>query len=324
VVMMLRGFPICHPDRVEGLCVFWVTQAITGVSSLLSIRCVIWARYLMSRRKLVLNFLILVLLGLNANAQQQFEITGSDMLLSLGSQLTQVYQKRFPQMVIMVKGGADAAEVKNADHRAIVQSHGTLVAPARYVFPVAIEAITIYVNETNPVRTLTISQLRGIFRGDIINWKDLGGPDRRIHPYGADNTTGLQSFFTQAVLKGEESDNYEGKANTKAMLDAMSDDPAAIGFGIYDLAPGVSIVALKAGPASDSVLPSIQNFRSRTYPLTRQIFWAVPRNASPSVKSFCAWVLSREGQLVVEAAGFQPLLPGERESNIALLTQPKQ
>jgi phosphate transport system substrate-binding protein len=166
--------------------------------------------------------------------------------------------------------------------------------------------------------------LRSIFRGDIVNWKELDGPDMRINPYGADNTTGLLNFFTQMVLKGEDSDSFVGKANTKAMLDMISTDRGAIGFGIYTPDPRVGIVALKAGAMSHAVLPAIQNFRARAYPLTRQITWAVSRDASPAVKSFCSWVLSREGQLVVEAAGFQPLLPAERESNIELLANPRQ
>src|SRR5215470_12652257 len=225
----------------------------------------------MSRRRIAFIFLTFFSLAFRAGAQQQFEIAGSDMLLSFGTQLSKVYRQRFPQSEITVKGGSDTAQVMNNDLHAVVQTHGSLVAPARYVFPVAIEEITIYVHPSNPVKELTINQLRGIFRGDIVNWKDIGGPDARIDPYGADNTTGLLNFFTQAVLKGEDSDSFVGKANTKAMLEMISSDPGAIGFGIYDPDPRVAMVALKGSTTTEAIPPTIGNFRWRVYPLTRQI-----------------------------------------------------
>jgi len=88
---------------------------------------------------------------------------------------------------------------------------------------------------------------------------------------------------------------------------------------VLDANPAVRAVAIKSGLTSLATEPTIPTIRSRRYPLTRHIYWAVSPNASHGVKEFCGWVLSSEGQLVAEGAGYEPLLPQERSAGLARL-----
>jgi phosphate transport system substrate-binding protein len=60
--------------------------------------------------------------------------------------------------------------------------------------------------------------VRSIFLGQITNWKELGGPDRKINLFAGESTTGTLAFFQEAVLHGEEPYPFEGKNNTHSLL----------------------------------------------------------------------------------------------------------
>jgi ABC-type phosphate transport system substrate-binding protein len=119
------------------------------------------------------------------------------------------------------------------------------------------------------------------------------------------------------VLRGEEPYPFVGKANTKALLDEIAAKPEAIGYGSLASGPGKRAVAIKFGPTSVGIVPTEDAIRARKYPITRTISWVVPRKRDRNADAFCRWILSSEGQLVVEASGFEPLLPAERQKALA-------
>lgn len=65
------------------------------------------------------------------------------------------------------------------------------------------------------------------------------------------------------------------------------------------------------------IVPTEDAIRVRTYPITRHISIVTPRKRDPNADVFCRWMLSSGGQLVVEASGFEPLLPAERQKALA-------
>jgi phosphate transport system substrate-binding protein len=125
---------------------------------------------------------------------QQITVRGSDTLIYLGQRFAAVYSRNFPGLHIGVLGGgwtpgvnaiasgrADVAQTENDPS----PLPGDLVS-----FPVGVQAIVVYVNESNPVRELTIGQVRSIFMGQTTNWKTFGGPDSTILLYAGESTTG--------------------------------------------------------------------------------------------------------------------------------------
>ena len=248
---------------------------------------------------------------------QTTHIGGPYTLIYLGQRFVEQYRLKHPGAQFTVQGamstGSKAADLD------IVQSEGSGPMGKRVAFPIGIHGIAIYVNKANPVWDLSIAQVRAIFLGQITNWKELGGADRRIRLLAGESTTGTLAFFQQAVLHGEEPYPFEGKNNTHALLEVIAADPAAIGYGTLDANPGVRAVSIKSGLTSLAVEPTIPTIRSGEYPITRQVYWAIGPNAPREAWEFCGWVLSAEGQLVVEGAGFEPLLPRERSAGLARL-----
>ncbi len=247
---------------------------------------------------------------------QPMRIGGSDTLIYLGQRFVEQYRAKHPSAQFAIRGSGTAA---NADELDIIQIEGSRAVGKRVAFPIGIHGIVIYVNKTNPVRELSLAQVRSIFLGQITNWKELGGPDRRINLFAGESTTGTLAFFQESVLHGEEPYPFEGKNNTHALLEVIAADANAIGYGTLDANPGVRALSIKSGLTSLAVEPTISSIRSREYPITREVYWAVSPNAPRETKEFCAWVLSSDGQLVVEGVGFEPLLPQDRSAGLTRL-----
>jgi phosphate transport system substrate-binding protein len=246
---------------------------------------------------------------------QTTHIGGSDTLIYLGQRFAEQYgAKHSTPHFVVVGGGADKSEELD-----IVQTEGFGATGKHVAFPIAVQSIVLYVNKSNPVRELSIAEVRKIFLGQITNWKEFGGPDRKINLFAGESTTGTLAYFQQSILHGEEPFPFEGKSNTRALLEVIAADPAAIGYGTLDSNPAVRALKIKSGLISLAVEPTIATIRSREYPMTRHIYWAVSPNPSREVKKFCGWVLSSEGQLIVEGAGFEPVLPKERGAGLTRL-----
>jgi phosphate transport system substrate-binding protein len=261
-----------------------------------------------------------------ADTQQQLSIRGSDTLIFLGQRFAAMYARASPDTRIVVRGGGSQAALnavlaKQAD---IAQFEGEPSASnsSEFVsFRAGVQTIVVYVNELNPVRELTIGQLRSIFLGEITNWKSLGGPDTTILLYAGESTTGILAYFQDSVLRGKEPYPFVGKSNTMELLSEIASHPQAIGYGSLASARGTRPVAIKLRPTSLGIMPSEETIRSMRYPIARYVSWAVPRRRDSAVDTLCHWVLSTTGQLVVEAAGFEPLLPAERTRALAKLDQ---
>ncbi len=279
------------------------------------------------------NFVILIVTAAlvlpNSAHAEPLSIRGSDTLIYLGQRFAALYSRRSPDTQIIVQGGsaqtgsAQAVKALSAEETDIAQFEGAPLSRASLdivSFPVGVQAIVVYVNESNPVRELTIGQLRSIFMGEITNWKALGGPDTNISLYAGESSTGTLTYFQEVVLHADPYP-FVGKSNTKALLDEISSHPEAIGYGSLASAQGVRAVNIKLSPTSLAVAPTGDTIRSRQYPITRYISWALRRQHSPALDALCRWVLSPEGQLLVEGVGFEPLLPNERSAALEKLQE---
>lgn len=264
-----------------------------------------------------ISFLALVssLVFVHAVRAQQatsVDLKGPDTLILFGQKINQLYQQKQHGTAIRVSGGGveSAAAQLLKGQIDIAQSHGELrpeLAKGLLPIPIGVEAIVIYVNASNPVNELSVAQLRGIYTGEILNWKQLGGPDRRIAVFGGDSTSSMNPYFAEFVLHGDTSFSYMGKPSTKELLDTVGSRPDAIGFAGLGSSPNTKALRIRASVGSKAIEPTFDNVRSLDYPLARYIYWYLTHQPRNGVKEFCEWMLSSQGQLVVEGVGFQPL-----------------
>ncbi len=180
------------------------------------------------------------------------------------------------------------------------------------VIPVVHEGFVFLVNEDNPVDGLTLEQIRDIYTGKISNWQEVGGPDLEIRAYQRPENSGSQTGFLELVM-GEETPmepiTEQVVAEMGELIDAVAtydNQPDALGYSYYyfvmDMWGNEKIKLLKV----DGVYPDKETIRDTSYPL-HTAYYAVIRKDEPvdsPVRQMISWLLSEEGQQLVEEAGY--------------------
>ena len=178
----------------------------------------------------------------------------------------------------------------SAEQRAYAEEQGVELV---YV-PVGLEAFVFFVNAENPVESLTVDEIRSIYAGDIQNWSEVGGANRVINP-----VTRLEGSGSQSMMDAFMGDTPIGGKSPFAMFGG------AIGFSFrYYLDDMVDNNGVKMLPVN-GVYPSRDNIRARTYPIIAQ-FYAIYRanNENENIPRLIDWILSEEGQALIEACGY--------------------
>ena len=220
-----------------------------------------------------------------------------------------------PGISVYVEGGGSATGFQGLEDGTVdiamasrlIQSEEASVLAKKYgtigiSYLVAKDALSIYVNNENPVNDLTLSELKSIFTGEFVNWKQVGGWDAPIEIALRPPTSGTHVYFNDFVL---ENAGFTDKAisipSNTAEFDFIQKHKNAIGFaGLYS--PGTIKKCLINGIAGNE-----ENVKNDSYPLIRYLYLYTINEPSGVRKKFIDWVLSTEGQKIVQKTGFIPL-----------------
>lgn len=160
--------------------------------------------------------------------------------------------------------------------------------------PVGLEGFVFFVNKNNPVDNLTTQQIRDIYSGKYTNWADVGGPNRIINP-----VTRLEGSGSQSAMNA-----FMGETKI-APKSPLAFTGGAIGFSFrYYMEGIVENDGVKMLSLND-VEPSAENIRNGTYPIIAK-FYAIYRadNKNENIPVLIDWILSDEGQKLIEESGY--------------------
>lgn len=253
-------------------------------------------------------------------------VKGSDTVLPLSQKEAEVYlQKDKAASVAIIGGGSGvglAALIDGtcdiAQSSRPIKSKETRQAKQKGVNPVetvvAKDALTVIVHPSNPVKKLTVQQIGDIFTGVITNWKDVGGPQKSIVVYSRESSSGTYAFFREHVLANKE---YTSAAllapATGAIVQSVSQTEGAIGYvGMAYLTPSVTALEVAAEAGKPYVPASTANALDGSYPIARELFYYTNGQPKGEAKAFIDFILSPEGQKLVEDVGYVPVKPGAR------------
>jgi len=179
--------------------------------------------------------------------------------------------------------------------------------------PIALDALAIVTYPDNPLNTLTISQIAGIFSGEIKNWSQVGGENQRIHLLSRDNNSGTWDTFNSLVLKPrklklhEDSKRHESSAELVA---SVVNTRGALGFVGVAYAGEAKLLKVAANANEPGTRPSGYTIGTQAYPLSRKLyFYTAGRKNSPLAKSFIQFVTQNEGQKEANNAGLISYYP---------------
>lgn len=236
-------------------------------------------------------------------------IAGSTSVQPLVEKLAEVYMAANRGVRIDVQGGGSSVGVKSvaqamADIGNIsreLQDTERQSYPDLQVHKIALEGMAAVVHPGVVVDRLTTAQVQGIFAGEITNWSEVGGAARPIVIVAREEGSGTRDYFQERFMGQEKQIAAEAilqNANG-ALRTAVSSTPNAIGF----LSFGYLDAATKA-LAIDGVEPRLENIRNGSYSAVRPFSMLTRGEPSAPVEAFLGWILSDEGQRVVESEGY--------------------
>jgi phosphate transport system substrate-binding protein len=248
-------------------------------------------------------------------------IKGSDTMVILGQRWAEQYMAKVPATTIQVTGGGSGTGISALINGTtdICQASRTMSEAEKNnlkekyktsgeEIPVARDGLSVYVNAANPIKDLSMDQLRLIFTGKITNWKEVGGKDANIILYSRENSSGTYVFFKEHVLKNADyAQRAQSMPGTAAVVNAVSKEKNGIGYGGAAYAKGIRVLKIKKDADSPAVEPNLANVQNGSYPLSRPLFFYLRNKAAGDIKSFIDWVLSAEGQAIVTKVGYFPV-----------------
>ena len=179
------------------------------------------------------------------------------------------------------------------------------------VFPIAFDGLAIIVNHTNNVENLSRQELFDIYKGKITNWKQVGGPDRRIAVVTREASSGSRYSFESLlgltkVIKGRQVSDINPNnlvVNSNSMVKTIvNHNPHAIGF-ISEGSVDASIKELRF----EGIEANPANIAAKKYELSRPFLMLHKKdNLSKDGKDFIKFVQSKRGQELISQYGYTP------------------
>jgi phosphate transport system substrate-binding protein len=276
----------------------------------------------MKKNRLIIAVLLTVTLITGASFMQQTKITvkGSDTMVILAQRWAEIYMGKNPGATIQVTGGGSGVglaalingttdiatssrPIKQTEIEKLKARYNTLGVE----IPCAKDGITIFLNESNKVKELTLKQLSDIYQAKITNWKQLGGDDASIKLYGRENSSGTYTFFKDEVIKGDYAASCQTLPGTAAVVNAVKKDKNGIGYGGAAYAQGVKHCMVKKDANTAGILPTPETIAKNQYPITRYLYIYLRNRPTGEVKKFIDWILTPDGQKVVTEVGYFPV-----------------
>lgn len=254
--------------------------------------------------------------GAETELTGSISVEGSDTMVNLGQAWAEVFMTENPGVMISITGGGSGTGIaaltngtvdfanasREMKDEEITEAQGKGIEPVEH--EVAKDAIAVITNPDNPVTALTLDQLGKIYRGEISNWKDVGGPDKKIVLLSRDSSSGTYEYFKEEVVGKELEYAKEAKLlpSTQAIVDETKSNPDAIGYiGLGYLTDDVKVLEI------DGKAASLEAALDGSYVLSRGLYMYSNGEPAEVMKAYLDWVLSPEGQKVVEDQGFVPL-----------------
>ena len=176
--------------------------------------------------------------------------------------------------------------------------------------PIGTEAFVFFVHKDNPITNLTTEQIKDIYSGKITNWKDVGGKNEKIAAFQRNEGSGSQS-----MLKRFMGDTPITDAPTEMVNDLMAgiieqvadykSKTNSIGFSFRYYVEGIIKNPDIKMISIDGAAPTSENIRNDSYPVLTPIYAVTYKeNQNGNVDKLLEWILSDEGQYIINETGY--------------------
>lgn len=260
--------------------------------------------------------LVTVLFTTSAVWAGSVQINGSTTVLPIAQKVTEGYMKEYPDVSISVSGGGSGNGIKAlidgttdiANSSRFIKDEEVKLAVEKGAYPVpfaiAYDCIVPVVHPGNPVKGLSLDQLKDIYTGKIKNWKEVGGSDGEIVVISRDTSSGTYEVWEEKVMKKERVFNGALlQASNGAIVQTVSKNKYALGYlGIGYVDKSVKALTVNGIPGNE------ETTLSGKFPVSRPLFVFTRGWPSGDTLKFINYMLNpQKGQKFVKEAGFVPL-----------------
>ena len=240
-------------------------------------------------------------------------IKGSTTVLPIAQKCVEAYRLKNPDVKISLSGGGssngikalidDSTDIANASR--FIKDKEVNACNAKGIYPVpfavAYDSIIPVVHPSNPIKNITLEQLKAIYKGEITNFKDIGGEDRTIVVTSRDTSSGTYETWEKKVMKKERVvPSAQVMASNGAIVQAVSNNKNALGYigigYINDSVKGLSV---------NNIVGSEETTLDGTYPISRPLFMFTNGWPTGDTLNFINFVLHpKKGQDLVAESGY--------------------
>ncbi len=203
--------------------------------------------------------------------------------------------------------GMSARRIRPDEARALRDAGaGNMISPTQEHI-IAVDSLVVITHPDNPVQSITMDQLRAIYRGAITNWADVGGDDAPIILFSRDADTGTSDVFNTGVF-GDEAPSLPTSAtivtDNNEMAASVNADVNAIGYVGYAFQRGASALTL-VSDCGISMAPDAFSARTEEYALQRFLYLYTREDTQDETATeFVNYVASNQADVVIAKAGF--------------------
>jgi len=253
--------------------------------------------------------------------KQTIAISGSTTVLPIVQKAADQYMATHPDADIQVSGGGSGVGIQAIGAKTVdigmtsreVTRDEMKKYPGFVITPVAQDGIAIVVNPANSIPYITLDQAKKIYLGKITKWTEINGAgvagtNNQIVVVGRDSASGTRTYFDETILsKATPTNKMLEKNSNGAVLQTVAQTPGSVGY----ISIGFVSKDVKALPvwynADKIIAPSLENVKTRTYPVSRELY--VITNGQPTglAGDFIKYILSPDGQKIVADEGYVTL-----------------
>ncbi|MDP3921620.1 MAG: phosphate ABC transporter substrate-binding protein [Candidatus Omnitrophota bacterium] len=263
----------------------------------------------------------------DAREYKMLQIKGSDTMVNLGQAWAEEFMVSRNDVSIAVTGGGSGTgiaailsgtcdiaqssrDLKGAEEAKAVESGAPIVTTI-----VGLDGVAVVTHPLNPISNLTITQLSDIFTGKVTNWKEVGGADLPILALSRERNSGTHIFFLEEVLRKGNSKGPEEFSSSalmmpsnQAIVQEVKTSEAGIGYvGIGYLSDELKVIPVGHDSQGPFIVPTVQSVADGQYPISRSLLFLTRGEPQGDVRAFINFVLSAEGQEIVEILDFVPI-----------------
>jgi len=247
------------------------------------------------------------------NAIEKLTLTGSSTVAPLASEIGKRFESLYPNVRVDVQTGGSSRGINDTRSglanigmasRALKENESEL-----FSYTIALDGISIIINQANPVNSLDKQQIIDIYTGKIVNWQEVGGNDAPITVVNkAEGRSTLELFLHHFGLKNTQVKPHVVIGDNQQGIKTVSGNPDAIGYvsvgsAEYEATHNVPIKLLPL----DGITASVENVRQLRFPLSRPLNLVTREEPTGIAKTFIEFARSTQVNDLIEAQYFVPV-----------------